>query len=132
MFSTLRQSNKLWLNFLDPRFCSKSEACLSRGLALTTTHLGQRNGRRKVQVTFSRSKSYNVPPSAEFVARVSGIATMGKLPYRETAEGLDAAFVGVPIDTGTSNRPGARCKVSRYLFQFILSCRIKCFQKQLN
>lgn len=49
-----------------------------------------------------------MPPSAEFVARVSGIPTMAKLPYQETAEGLDAAFVGVPIDTGTSNRPGAR------------------------
>lgn len=54
------------------------------------------------------SKSYNVPPSSEFVARVSGIATMAKLPYQETAEGLDAAFIGVPIDTGTSNRPGTR------------------------
>jgi len=53
-------------------------------------------------------KSFNVPPSAEFVARVSGIATMCKLPFQETADGLDAAFVGVPIDTGTSNRPGAR------------------------
>lgn len=54
-------------------------------------------------------KRFNVPPSAEFVARVSGIPTMAKLPYQETAEGLDAAFIGVPIDTGTSNRPGARC-----------------------
>lgn len=56
----------------------------------------------------SSGNRYNVPPSAEFVARVSGIPTMAKLPYQETAEGLDAAFVGVPIDTGTSNRPGAR------------------------
>lgn len=54
-------------------------------------------------------KRYNVPVSAEFVARVSGISTMGRLPFQETADGLDAAFVGVPIDTGTSNRPGARC-----------------------
>uniref|UniRef100_A0A673GCF5 Agmatine ureohydrolase (agmatinase) n=1 Tax=Sinocyclocheilus rhinocerous TaxID=307959 RepID=A0A673GCF5_9TELE len=54
------------------------------------------------------SKGFNVPPSAEFVARVSGIATMCKLPFQKTAGGLDAAFVGVPIDTGTSNRPGAR------------------------
>ncbi|XP_061555194.1 agmatinase, mitochondrial [Phycodurus eques] len=54
------------------------------------------------------TKHFNVPPSAEFVARVSGIPTMGKLPYRDTADGLDAAFIGVPIDTGTSNRPGAR------------------------
>ncbi|KAF7660495.1 hypothetical protein LDENG_00281450 [Lucifuga dentata] len=53
-------------------------------------------------------KRYNVPVSAEFVARVSGIATMAKLPYQETADGLDAAFIGVPIDTGTTNRPGAR------------------------
>ncbi|XP_007579037.1 PREDICTED: agmatinase, mitochondrial [Poecilia mexicana] len=56
----------------------------------------------------SSGSRYNVPPSAEFVARVSGISTMAKLPYRETTDGLDAAFIGVPIDTGTSNRPGAR------------------------
>lgn len=122
MLCTLRQSKKLWRNFLDLRFCSNSEACVSRGLALTTTHLGQRNYRRKVQITFSRSKSYNVPPSAEFVARVSGIATMGKLPYQDTAEGLDAAFVGVPIDTGTSNRPGARYKVYSASVYFVLLC----------
>lgn len=62
-------------------------------------------------VSFTRRMSgtgFNVPPSAEFVARVSGIATMCKLPFQKTAHGLDAAFVGVPIDTGTSNRPGAR------------------------
>ncbi|XP_018413666.1 PREDICTED: agmatinase, mitochondrial, partial [Nanorana parkeri] len=51
---------------------------------------------------------YNAPLSAEFVARPSGVCTMMKLPYQESAEGLDAAFVGVPLDTGTSNRPGAR------------------------
>lgn len=56
----------------------------------------------------SSGKRFNAPLSAEFVARVSGIATMGRLPHRETADGLDAAFVGVPIDTGTSNRSGAR------------------------
>jgi len=83
-----------------------------------TPSLAQRltgdSGGRNPSFSPSRSESsgggkpFNVPPSAEFVARVSGIATMAKLPYRETAEGLDAAFVGVPIDTGTSNRPGAR------------------------
>ncbi|KAJ6656761.1 hypothetical protein lerEdw1_003092 [Lerista edwardsae] len=52
--------------------------------------------------------SFNVPPSAEFVARPVGVCTMFKLPMQATAEGLDAAFVGVPLDTGTSNRPGAR------------------------
>ncbi|XP_031421706.1 agmatinase, mitochondrial-like [Clupea harengus] len=109
MLSTLKQSNKLLLNVLDPRFCSKT--CVSRGSALTTTYLSQRDDRGKVHITLSRGmagRSYNVPPSDEFVSTVTGIATMCKLPYRETAEGLDAAFVGVPIDTGTSNRPGTR------------------------
>lgn len=49
-----------------------------------------------------------MPPSAEFVARPVGICSMLRLPVRASAEGLDAAFVGVPLDTGTSNRPGAR------------------------
>jgi guanidinobutyrase len=31
-----------------------------------------------------------------------------RLPARERADGLDVAFVGVPLDIGTSNRPGAR------------------------
>lgn len=67
-------------------------------------------------------KRYNVPISAEFVARVSGIATMGRLPFQETADGLDAAFVGVPIDTGTSNRPGARC--CKGLMGGLSQCRV--------
>ncbi|XP_039611718.1 agmatinase, mitochondrial [Polypterus senegalus] len=54
------------------------------------------------------SSRFNVPPSAEFVARPAGIASMFKLPVKESSTGLDAAFVGIPLDTGTSNRPGAR------------------------
>ncbi|XP_053706555.1 agmatinase, mitochondrial [Synchiropus splendidus] len=53
-------------------------------------------------------KRFNVPVSAEFVARVSGVPTMARLPFQESAEGLDAAFIGVPTDSGTSNRPGTR------------------------
>ncbi|NWW48566.1 SPEB protein, partial [Pedionomus torquatus] len=51
---------------------------------------------------------FNVPPSAQFTARPVGICSMMKLPVQVSAEGLNAAFVGVPLDTGTSNRPGAR------------------------
>lgn len=51
---------------------------------------------------------FNVPPSALLVARPVGVCSMMKLPVQASAEGLDAAFVGVPLDTGTSNRPGAR------------------------
>ncbi|XP_025019106.1 agmatinase, mitochondrial [Python bivittatus] len=52
--------------------------------------------------------AFNVPPSAEDTARPVGVCSMFRLPMRESAEGLDVAFVGVPLDTGTSNRPGAR------------------------
>ncbi|XP_062449695.1 guanidino acid hydrolase, mitochondrial [Rhea pennata] len=51
---------------------------------------------------------FNVPPSAEVVARPAGVCSMLKLPVQASTEGLDAAFIGVPLDTGTSNRPGAR------------------------
>ena len=40
--------------------------------------------------------------------RFGGIATMMRLPHVPDARGLDVAFVGVPFDIGTSNRPGAR------------------------
>ncbi|XP_042334144.1 agmatinase, mitochondrial [Sceloporus undulatus] len=54
------------------------------------------------------NSSFNVPLSAETVARPVGVCSMFKLPVQSSAEGLDVAFVGVPLDTGTSNRPGAR------------------------
>lgn len=77
----------------------------------------------------SSGKRYNVPPSAEFVARVSGIPTMAKLPFQESADGLDAAFVGVPIDTGTSNRPGGRwCFSLQLLFMSVVLGRCFCCQ----
>lgn len=40
--------------------------------------------------------------------RFGGPATMMRLPAHEGAEGLDACFVGIPMDIGTSNRPGTR------------------------
>lgn len=40
--------------------------------------------------------------------RFAGIATMMRLPHQTTTDGLDACFVGVPFDLGTSNRSGAR------------------------
>lgn len=54
------------------------------------------------------SSEFNVPPSALLVARPVGVCSMMRLPMQASAEGLDVAFVGVPLDTGTSNRPGAR------------------------
>lgn len=40
--------------------------------------------------------------------RFGGIASMMRLPIANSPEGLDAAFIGVPLDIGTSHRPGAR------------------------
>ncbi|XP_004637828.1 agmatinase, mitochondrial [Octodon degus] len=48
----------------------------------------------------------NQPPSPDVVARPVGISSMMRLPVQASPEGLDAAFVGVPLDIGTSNRPG--------------------------
>jgi guanidinobutyrase len=50
----------------------------------------------------------NQPLSGNAMPRFAGIATMMRLPVAETPEGLDAAFIGVPLDIGTSHRPGAR------------------------
>jgi guanidinobutyrase len=40
--------------------------------------------------------------------RFAGPSTMMRLPSAESAKDLDACFVGIPLDIGTSNRPGAR------------------------
>jgi guanidinobutyrase len=48
------------------------------------------------------------PLGGNSMPRFGGPATMMRLPARDTAEGLDVAFYGVPFDIGTSNRTGAR------------------------
>jgi guanidinobutyrase len=48
------------------------------------------------------------PLSGNAMPRCGGIATMMRLPNAGSPEGLDACFVGVPFDLGTSNRTGAR------------------------
>ena len=40
--------------------------------------------------------------------RYTGIRTFARLPHVRAAEGVDVAVVGVPFDTATSYRPGAR------------------------
>jgi guanidinobutyrase len=50
----------------------------------------------------------NQPLGGNEMPRFGGPATMMRLPSRDTAAGLDACFVGVPLDIGTSNRSGAR------------------------
>jgi guanidinobutyrase len=54
------------------------------------------------------SKVFHQPLSGNEMPRFGGIATMLRLPHLPSAEGLDAAFIGVPLDIGTSLRPGTR------------------------
>lgn len=51
---------------------------------------------------------FNQPLGGNEMPRFGGIATMMRLPYAQSAKNLDVCFVGVPLDTGTSNRSGAR------------------------
>jgi guanidinobutyrase len=48
------------------------------------------------------------PLSGNVMPRFGGPATFMRLPAVDVNSGLDVAFVGVPFDIGTSNRPGAR------------------------
>jgi guanidinobutyrase len=50
----------------------------------------------------------NQPLSGNAMPRFGGVATMLRLPQASSAQGLDAAFIGVPLDIGTSHRPGTR------------------------
>jgi guanidinobutyrase len=50
----------------------------------------------------------NQPLSGNEMPRFGGPGTMMRLPAATSPQGLDAAFIGVPLDTGTSNRAGAR------------------------
>ncbi|CAN5159497.1 agmatinase [soil metagenome] len=54
------------------------------------------------------TRDLNQPLGGNVMPRFGGFATMMRLPTAATAEGLDACFVGVPLDIGASNRSGAR------------------------
>lgn len=54
------------------------------------------------------ARELNQPLSGNVMPRFGGPATMMRLPTQSDARGLDAAFVGIPLDIGTSNRPGTR------------------------
>lgn len=50
----------------------------------------------------------NQPLSGNAMPRFGGPGTMMRLPAAASPQGLDVAFIGVPLDIGTSHRPGAR------------------------
>ena len=52
--------------------------------------------------------TFNQPLGGNEMVRFGGPATMMRLPTQTTAAGLDVAFIGIPMDIGTSNRSGTR------------------------
>ena len=52
--------------------------------------------------------TFNQPLGGNDMPRFGGPVTMMRLPEAPSAAGLDVAFVGIPMDIGTSNRPGTR------------------------
>ncbi|KAM7440655.1 hypothetical protein ABFA07_010180 [Porites harrisoni] len=64
---------------------------------------------RKITISSRLNKDdFNFPISPNDMPRSGGIASMMRLPVPSNAEGLDACFVGIPLDSGTSNRSGTR------------------------
>ncbi len=54
------------------------------------------------------TSSFNQPLGGNDMPRFAGPTTMMRLPMAKGARGLDACFVGIPLDIGTSNRSGTR------------------------
>ena len=48
------------------------------------------------------------PPDALTVPRYAGVKTFARCPLADGPEGVDVAVFGIPFDTGTTMRPGAR------------------------
>ena len=56
----------------------------------------------------TNSSGHPQPLGGNDMPRFGGIATFMRLPGNSDPSDLDVAVVGVPLDIGTSNRPGAR------------------------
>ena len=54
------------------------------------------------------TRTLNQPLGGNQMPRFGGPATMMRLPSQVDTDGLDACFVGIPMDIGASNRAGTR------------------------
>lgn len=80
-----------------------------RSFVASTQALPCASTARKLATSWVSSKKFNYPLTPDDVPRNAGLPTMFRLPSQSTAEGLDACFLGVPLDTGTyAHRTGAR------------------------
>lgn len=80
-----------------------------RRVLAISQRLPQALATRKIATSWISSKKFNFPLTPDEVPRVSGLPTMLRLPMQSTADGLDACFLGIPMDNGTyAHRTGAR------------------------
>ena len=64
---------------------------------------------RLLSLSVTLRRKFNQPKSANEMPRIGGIPTMFRLPLQENnPENLDVCIVGIPLDTGCSNRSGTR------------------------
>ena len=104
-------------------------ACHPRSILLRTVKrvmcsrrfLSKTNEARK-----EMNREMNYPIHANTLGRFAGISSMMRLPIQENADGLDACFVGIPFDSGTSYRPGARYSMIKQYKLFVLMYFIVC------
>lgn len=92
-------------------FSSARALLRSRGGSVACSALTNQLTSRAVHQSaalFSKERKLNQPLTAVEMARPGGIASFMRLPIQEGTEGLDACFVGVPLDSGTSNKSGSR------------------------
>ncbi len=55
-----------------------------------------------------KTDDFPQPLGGNDMPRFAGPGTMMRLPEVDSADGMDVLFVGIPMDVGTSNRPGTR------------------------
>lgn len=65
-------------------------------------------------------KDFNFPTPPDDMPRSGGISSMMRLPIQRNAQGLDVCFVGIPMDSGASNRSGTRSVIHVGMSEWLL------------
>ena len=82
---------------------------ITTGFLAITRQLPCISTARKLTTSWILSKKFNYPLTPDDIPRTAGMPTMFRLPMQSTADGLDACFLGIPLDNGTyAHRTGAR------------------------
>ena len=71
-----------------------------------------------------RANTNNQPLGGNQMPRFAGQASFFRLPIQQDATGLDVALLGMPVDIGTSNRPGTRFGPLEIRTEYVLAQRV--------